>query len=257
MNGKAIRMKKLFRHSSNAFILPMDHGITLGPVQGLEDVGKVVEQVCDKVDAVLVHKGMVSGLTEWIGPKGCELVIHLSASTALSPNPNRKELVTSVEQAIRLGACAVSTHVNLGGENEASMLRDMGYVAERCLLWGMPLLAMMYVRDASGSGEYDAVKIQHAARVAEELGADVVKVNYTGNMESFCKVTGSVKIPVIVAGGAKMNRDRELLAMVKDAVDAGARGVAIGRNIFQHHNPSLLAGEIRSILDRLTATAVN
>lgn len=223
----------------------------------MEDVGKVVEKVYDKVDAVLVHKGLASRLVDWIGPKGCELIIHLSASTTLSPDPNRKELVTSVEQAIRLGACAVSTHVNLGCENEAAMLKDMGYIAERCLSWGMPLLAMMYVRDAAGTGEYDAVKIQHAARVAEELGADIVKVNYTGNVESFRKAVGSVRIPVIIAGGPKMNSDQELLAMIKDAADAGARGVAIGRNIFQHGNPALLAGEIRSILDGEPAAAIN
>lgn len=249
MNGKELRLKELFKHSQRTFILPMDHGITIGPVQGLEDIPPVVKQVSDKVDALLVHKGLVGQVSDYLGPKGCRLIVHLSASTALSPDPTRKEMVTTVYHAIRLGASAVSVHVNLGSNGESSMLKDLGTVAERCEYWGMPLLAMMYVRDGSKESEYDPVKIKHAARVAEELGADIVKVNYTGSIESFSEVVNSVKIPVIIAGGPKMSSDADLMAMVADAVKAGARGVAIGRNVFQHQDPAALAGQIRRILD--------
>ena len=116
-----------------------------------------------------------------------ELIIHLSASTVLAPETQltRKELVSTVEQAIRLGATAISTHVNLGSTFEADQMKDMGMVAEECDKWGMPLLAMMYVRDGSKEHEFDGARIAHAARVAEEIGADIVKVNYSGSVESF------------------------------------------------------------------------
>lgn len=246
-------MNQLYRFSQKTFILPMDHGITMGPVMGIKNILPVIRQVSDKIDAVVVHKGLVSQIIHHLNFRGCRLIIHLSASTALSPDPNRKELVTSVEHAIKMGATAVSVHVNLGSETEAAMLRDLGRTAECCESWGIPLLAMMYVRDGLKESEYDPEKIKHAARVAEELGADIVKVNYTGSVETFSEVVGSVKIPVIIAGGSRMSSDPDVLAMVSDAIRAGAGGVAIGRNLFQHNNPESLAGGIRRILDEGTA----
>lgn len=250
MVGKKIRLKRFFRHSDKLFIVPMDHGVTVGPVTGLEDISRAVKFAVEgNADAVIVHKGLARKITEFLSPEGCELIVHLSASTALSPDPNRKELISSLEHAIRLGANAVSAHVNLAGSFESQMLKDLGRLAEECELWGMPLLAMMYVRDGTRESEYDPVKIRHAARVAEEVGADIVKVNYTGSPETFATVTSAVSIPVVIAGGPKMGSSEELLAMVAEAVQAGARGVAIGRNVFQDPNPAFLAGAIRRALD--------
>jgi len=250
LTGKEIRLKRLFKHSDRLFIAPMDHGVTIGPVQGLTDVPALVKLIrAGKADAVVVHKGLVGQITDYLGSDGCELIVHLSASTSLAPDPNRKELVSSVEHAIRLGATAVSVHVNLGSANEAGMLKDLGMVAEQCELWGMPLLAMMYVRDGSKESEYDPGKIKHAARLAEEVGADIVKVNYTGSVETFAEVVGAVKIPVVIAGGPKMSSLKDLLVMIEESVEAGARGVAIGRNLFQDPNPTHLARIIRQILD--------
>lgn len=251
MQGKGIRLSRLSKHSGRLFIVPMDHGVTVGPIQGLKNVGYTVKQVTGGgADAVIVHKGLVDQITDSLGPGGCSLIVHLSASTALAHNSNRKELVSSVEHAIRLGATAVSVHVNLGDAYESQMLKDLGKVSEQCALWGMPLLAMMYVRDGSKDSEYDPAKIKHAARVAEEAGADIVKVNYSGSMETFSEVTAGVKIPVVIAGGPKMASTYELLAMVSDAVQAGAGGVALGRNVFQDENPKLLACKIRKVLDQ-------
>ncbi|HEX3012566.1 MAG TPA: fructose-bisphosphate aldolase, partial [Syntrophomonadaceae bacterium] len=151
--------------------------------------------------------------------------------------------------AIRQGASAVSVHVNLGEKYEAEMLKDLGRVAEECDRWQIPLLAMMYVRDGKKESEYDPEKVGHAARIAEELGADLVKVNYTGTPQGFAEVCSSVKIPVLIAGGPKMRSSKEFLAAVSDAVSAGAAGVSIGRNIFQSSNPSKLVKNIRQILD--------
>ncbi|MCX7922087.1 MAG: 2-amino-3,7-dideoxy-D-threo-hept-6-ulosonate synthase [Clostridia bacterium] len=255
MSGKDIRLKQLFKHSQHIFVLPMDHGITVGPMQGIEDIRKVSRQVSGKVDALLVHKGMVNQIADCLAPEGCNLIIHLSASTSLAPDPNKKELVTSVEHAMKMGASAVSVHVNLGAPSEADMLRDLGRTAELCESWGIPLMAMMYVRDGSSQSEYDSAKIKHAARAAEELGADIVKVNYSGAVDTFSEVVKSVRIPVVIAGGPKASSDFECLNMINDCMKAGAMGVAIGRNIFQHQNPDILSGAIRNILDNKLSEA--
>jgi DhnA family fructose-bisphosphate aldolase class Ia len=158
-------------------------------------------------------------------------------------------LVSSVKHALRIGATAVSVHVNLADPHEPEMLRDLGVIAEECDFWGLPLLAMMYVRGGERESEYDPRKIAHAARVAEELGADLVKVNYTGTPESFREVTGSVKIPVLIAGGPRMSSLEELFDMIQGALQAGAGGVSIGRNVFQAADPTSLALKIRHMLD--------
>ena len=242
-------MQRLFRHSHNTLIVPMDHGVSVGPVPGLEDILTTVREVAaGGADAVLVHKGQARHLIE-AGEVDIELIVHLSASTDLAPEPRSKELVSTAEHAVKLGATAVSVHVNLGSPEEAHMLKGLGRVAEACDDWGIPLVAMMYVRDGIKENEYNPVKIAHAARVAEELGADIVKVNYTGSPDTFRQAVEAVRIPVIIAGGPKMDTTHELLVMVKGAIAAGARGVAIGRNIFQAANPRELTGQIRGILD--------
>lgn len=250
MQGKTIRLKRLLKHSDRMLIVPMDHGVSAGPIAGLEDIRQAVISVADGgADAVIVHKGLVRQIGDLVHPSGCELIVHLSASTSLAPESNRKEIVSSVQHAIRLGATAVSVHVNLADPYEAQMIKDLGYVAEECDLWEMPLLAMMYVRDGSKESEYDPAKIKHAARVAEEVGADLVKVNYTGTPDSFIEVTASVKIPVLIAGGPRMDSQESLLIMVAEAMEAGARGVSIGRNVFQSIDPRATTSLIRYIMD--------
>ena len=166
MTGKSIRLKKLYKHSDHLFIVAMDHGITLGPIEGIEHIGQAVQSVFKgNADAVVVHKGLVNQIVPVLDLNSGELIIHLSASTSMSPDPNQKELVTSVEHAVRLGATAISVHVNIGSPTEASMLEHLGRVAEESDKWGMPLLAMMYVRDGNKEHEFNPIRIRHAAEL--------------------------------------------------------------------------------------------
>jgi predicted phospho-2-dehydro-3-deoxyheptonate aldolase len=249
--GKEIRLKRLRKHSQRLLIVPMDHGVSSGPIPGLKDLRSSVQAVVKGgADAIILHKGLAKQVAGMINPAQCEMIVHLSASTSLSPDANRKGLVSSVDHAIRIGASAVSVHVNLGEKFEAEMIKDLGKVAEKCDYWEIPLLAMMYVRDGKQESEYDPEKVSHAARIAEELGADIVKVNYTGTPEGFAQVCSSVEIPVLIAGGPKKGSADDFLTMVADAIKAGAAGVSIGRNIFQNPNPEQLVRDIRAILDK-------
>ncbi len=247
--GKEIRMERIMnRDKGTTVIVPMDHGITVGPIRGLINMKETIAKVADGgADAIVIHKGIVPAGHRRRG-KDIGLIIHLSASTCLSPTPNNKVLVCTVEEAIKLGADAVSIHVNIGAEDETTMLKDFGMVSAKCLEWGMPLLAMVYARGPKIRNQYDPSVVKHAARVGAELGADLVKVPYTGTPESFREVTEGCPIPVVIAGGEKMDTAEDVLRMVKGAMEAGAAGVSIGRNVFQHENPTAMVRAISMIV---------
>lgn len=238
MVGKKIRLERIIdRNSGKTVIIPMDHGVTVGPIKGLADMREAVSKVvAGGANAILMHKGIVCAGHRGTG-RDVGLIIHLSAGTAMSPDPNAKELVCTVEEAIKLGADAVSVHINLGAETDKEMLGQLGYVSERCLQWQMPLVAMMYTRGPKIKNEYDVANVKHAARVGAELGADIVKVVYTGSVDSFREVVQGCPVPVVIAGGEKMESDEDIFKMVEGALKAGAAGVSIGRNTFQHEDP--------------------
>ena len=239
MIGKKIRLERIIdRNSGRTVIIPMDHGVTVGPIEGLADMRETISRVvAGGANAILMHKGIVRAGHRGTG-RDVGLIVHLSGGTSLSPDPNAKELVCTVEEAIKLGADAVSVHINLGAPTDKEMLGQLGYVGERCFEWQIPLVAMMYTRGAKIKDEYDVNNVKHAARVGAELGADIVKVVYTGSAESFKEVVRGCPVPVVIAGGAKMGSDEEIFRMVEGALAAGAAGLSIGRNAFQHHNPT-------------------
>ena len=247
--GKAIRMERIVdRRTRRTVIVPMDHGMTVGPIPGLIDLREAVDKVAEGgANAVLGHMGLPLHGNRGYG-RDVGLIIHLSASTSLGPDPNHKVLVTTVEDAIKIGADAVSIHINIGADDEAEMLTDLGWVARTCDNWGMPLLAMMYPRGSKVKSEHDVEYVKHAARVGAELGVDVIKTNYTGAPDTFKEVVKGCQIPVVIAGGPKMGTEHELFEMVYDAIQVGAGGVSIGRNIFQAENPTLLVKKISKIV---------
>jgi class I fructose-bisphosphate aldolase len=239
MVGKEIRLERIIkRDTGTTVIVPMDHGVSAGPILGITNMKEAMSQVAEGgANAVVVHKGVVARGHRKSGPD-MGLIVHLSGSTSLSPEPHAKTLVCTVEQAIKLGADGVSVHVNIGNGKERQMLADLGHVAEKTFEWGIPLLAMIYPRGEKIRDEYDPEVIKHAARLGAELGADVVKVSYTGSPDTFREVVEGCHVPVIIAGGPRMDSDRAILEMVKGAMDAGAAGTSIGRNVFQHQNPT-------------------
>ncbi len=245
MIGKMIRLERIIdRNSGKTVIVPMDHGVSFGPIEGLEDMRAAVSKVVGGgANAILMHKGMVRAGHRGAG-RDVGLIIHLSAGTSISPDPNAKELVCSVEEAIKLGADAVSVHINLGAETDKEMLAQLGFVSEQCLEWQMPLVAMMYTRGPKIKNEFDVANVKLAARVGAELGADIVKVPYTGSVDTFAEVVGGCPVPVVIAGGEKMESDEDIFKMVDEALKAGARGLSIGRNAFQHKSPEKIVSAL-------------
>ncbi|MFH1125062.1 MAG: 2-amino-3,7-dideoxy-D-threo-hept-6-ulosonate synthase [Pseudomonadota bacterium] len=249
MIGKEIRMKRIINpRTERTVIVPMDHGVSAGPIPGLTNMMDAMNHVAEGgANAVVVHKGIVARRRgKYSADMG--LIVHLSGSTSFSLDPNAKTLVCTVEEAIKLGADAVSVQVNIGNANENKMLEDLGHVAQAASQWGMPLLAMIYPRGKRIKSEYDPGAVKHAARLGAELGADMVKVSYTGDSNSFREVVEGCQIPVIIAGGPRMDSNRAILEMVKGAMEAGAAGTSIGRNVFQHQNPSKIVRALSMIV---------
>lgn len=249
MIGKKIRLERIInRDSGRTVIIPMDHGVTVGPIAGLEDMRETVSKVvAGGANAILMHKGIVRAGHRGKGPD-VGLIIHLSGGTSLSPDPNAKELVCTVEEAVKLGADAVSVHINLGAKTDKEMLKQLGQVSEGCLEWQVPLVAMMYTRGDKIKNEYDLDLTKHAARVGAELGADIVKCVYTGTPDGFTEVVNGCPVPVVIAGGAKMDSDEDIFKMVDGALKAGVAGLSIGRNAFQHANPEKMIGALSKMV---------
>lgn len=240
MRGKEIRLERIVdRNTGRTIIVPLDHGVTLGPIPGLVDLERTINLIADGgANAVVGHLGLALHGHRGHG-RDVGLIMHLSASTSIGPDPNDKVLINTVTNALKMGADGVSVHINVGADSEAKMLEDLGSVAITCMEWGMPLLAMMYPRGEKVADEHEVENVKLAARVAAELGADIVKTVYTGDPDSFREVTRGCPVPVVVAGGSKTD-DMAILELVEGAMEGGAAGISIGRNAFQHPAPDLL-----------------
>ena len=249
--GKKIRLERIInRKTGKSVIVPMDHGVTLGPIHGLVNMREMVNEIArGGANAVLGHMGLPLYGHRRYG-KDLGLILHLSGSTVWSPDPNTKVLVNSVEMALKMGADAVSIHVNIGAEDETEMLRDLGMVSVAAMEWGLPLLAMMYTRGDKFKSEFSVEGVKHAARIAAELGADIVKVNYTGSISSFRQVVEGCPIPVVIAGGERADDEKGIFTIVRESLEAGGAGVSVGRNVFQHDNPRLMMKAIYNLVHR-------
>ncbi len=226
-------------------IVPMDHGITMGAVTGLKELEATVDGVTSGgADAVLTQKGVadrVHGNTN-----GGGYIVHVNGSTTIGPDENDKRLTCTVEEAIRAGADAVSFHINVGSNYEPKQIEELAEITGEAERFGMPVLAMAYARGPGIQGD-EPEALGHAVRLAEELGADVVKTGYSGDADSFEHVCESTSLPIVIAGGSR-GTDAETVGMVRGAMDAGAAGVSMGRSIFQHDTPKAITRAVSAVV---------
>ncbi len=251
--GKKLRRRRLFT-GGRTVVVPMDHPLYFGPVPGLENPVELVRQVAAAgADAVLLSPGTLETVADVLGDMAVILRID-GTHTRLGQHLERIDLISSVEEAAKLGVEAVVLNIYIGADNEDLLLAKLGKVAQGCREYGIllvgemipaPLLAAHYGKDrAELSPEMKAEHIALAARVGAEVGADILKINYSGTRDSFRFVTERATRPVLVAGGIKSDSDEAFLASVRDAMAAGAAGVCAGRNVWQRPD---VAGMVRAL----------
>ena len=226
--------------------IPIDHGVSDFPVKGLENLDQLIDSI-SHADAIVAQKGVISHYAS----SGANFVAHLSASTRhAGGRTSDKMLVGSVEEALSRGAKGVSVQVNMGSPDEPEMIERLGSITQDSHYLNCPVLGMIYPRGENlNIMEGDDTKgAAHAARLAFELGCDVVKTKWTGSIESFRKVTSAVPIPVLIAGGPAGSSTEETLGIVHQAMQAGGGGVCMGRQVFSHSNPKAMVSALKSII---------
>ena len=247
MNGKAWRMRRIINPvDGRTLILPLDHGLSMGPIQGLVSPADTLARVCRAaLDAVVLHKGLVRFLPRDLDP-ATGLIIHLSAATDLCPQRTKK-LVTGVDEALALGADGVSVHINFGGPQETEMLVDLGRVADRCMALGVPLLVMAYLRGGT-LAEDDPRGLAVASRACAELGADLVKLPWPSSESDLAEIVSGCPVGVVLAGGSRRESPDFLQHRAEAAVASGAVGLAAGRNVFQAPDPIVTLESLSRII---------
>lgn len=251
MLGKRIRMERVIdRNTRKTVMVPLIHGVGMGPIEGIKDIRNTVDTVSlGGANAVILHKGIV-GAGHRASGRDIGLILHLTAT----PERGKPTLVTDVEEAVTVGADAVSVRILVGGQDEEVMLRMLGEVSRDASIWGMPLFALMdpgNVKDRDKQIE----NLLRAARIGAEMGADVVSIPYSGTADSFKEVVSVCPVPVIAIGGEKKSKEKEFLEMIGDVMKAGAFGVSVGRNIFQYKKPGNMIKAISQIVHKSSSVS--
>jgi 2-amino-4,5-dihydroxy-6-oxo-7-(phosphooxy)heptanoate synthase len=247
--GRSLRLERLLKGGEKPlFFVPLDHTVTDGPFTDARRYDALLGTLADNgVDAIVVHKGRLGLLPRWVYAK-LSVIVHISASTKYAADPNFKYQVGDGEECLRRGADAVSVHVNLGALTEDRQIRMMADAADSCDRAGLPLLAMLYPRGPGVENQPRLDTLRHAATLAVDLGADIVKLPLAGSVQDMKPVIDTCAIPVLAAGGAKTS-DNEFGGFIANAIKSGASGIAAGRNIFMAPDPAAKAREVRRILD--------
>jgi DhnA family fructose-bisphosphate aldolase class Ia len=236
-----------------AIIVAMDHARTHGVVEGLEEPGQVIDEVVAAgADAIMTTFGVVKHYRDRLIGR-IPTILRLDGGPSLYREDwlayTEWSLLHSVEDALFLGVDAVVLMAFVGISVELETFRIVSKVASECMRVKLPLLVEALpcpshrIHDAKSSEA-----MASAARLGFEHGADFIKSYYTGSQESFRHVVKNCPVPVLIAGGPKMETDQEVLQLVADAMEAGAAGVVFGRNIWQNSNSRGMIGALRHII---------
>jgi len=245
--------KLLNSSSGNANIVAMDHGLASFVFAEFKNPGATLENVLEGgPDCVLISPMLIARFANLFSRyPAVKTVATLDA--VVIPELCGPTQVFSLDSAVSLGADAVKSLLIFGQSDPAKYLENMRYVAhlaEQAKQRGIPFMveAVLWGPEIPEEKKKDPELINRACRVAFELGADLIKTEYTGDKESFKDITSNYPIPVFVLGGSKTGL-KDLFQRVSDAMNAGARGVVIGRNVFQHESPARLVRALNSIVN--------
>jgi fructose-bisphosphate aldolase / 2-amino-3,7-dideoxy-D-threo-hept-6-ulosonate synthase len=252
--GKAMRMKRVIDEAGVSVICALDHGMTsptfLEPLADIETRAR--ETVSGGANVIMMSKGMIGRAVTAFAPT-TSLAMLLSASA--NPDSDRPEIVQigEVEEALVLGADAVVLFTALGGDTEPGMIETLASVGRECAALGMPFIAeaefpTTYATVEELKQAYGFEYLRRNVRLCAELGADIVKTNWPGDQEAFAKcVEAANGVPVVLAGGSRLE-DGELLQRMQLAVEAGAIGCSVGRNIFMHRSPAAITRALSRVI---------
>ena len=244
---KEHRMRRLFAEDNRIVIVAFDHAAFMGPVRGLEKPGQLIDDIVPTgIDSVLTTMGIARAFSGKFRHLGLILRVD-GGATMRSPKKGDIALSFSIQDALRLGADAVACMGMIGFEEEPSSLRNLVKLSSQSAEWNMPLLAEMLVK-GTDDGKITVEDVEFAMRIGVELGADLIKAPYVGPAADFATAIQRCYCPVVVLGGAKIDEPTGLLENVAEAIDAGATGVAIGRNVWQHSNPTSVCRALVAIV---------
>jgi len=257
--GKRIRSSRFLNKKTNrAVIVPMDHGLPLGPISGLMTPAETFEKVIEGgADAVLMAPGQARiCLSGFLGKGAPSLILRLDWTnlfrSVLPATTGSETLIATVEDAVRYGADGVITYFFIGYEKdeaEASNLENVASIARECERYAIPYIVEPMARGKRVLGnEYNPEYVKLHVRMAAEIGADYIKTDYTGDPDTFREVVRGCPVPIFIAGGPKVETTREVLEMAKGALEAGAVGVIFGRNVFQAPDPCAMVRALRLIV---------
>lgn len=243
------RMNHIFQPDGKTFIMAMDHGANFNVLPALEDIGKIIKDVAlAGADSFLATVGMADKFADCFLGKGIILRVDGGVSY-LGDRKKPMQIIATAEDALRLGADSVITMSFPGSIFENEVLSNLSRVVLDCHKWGLPVTAEALPRGFEPSEDARSPEnILFSCRQSVELGADIVKTVYTGDQESFHRLTKSVYAPVVILGGAKKVPEKQLLQEIKDALESGAAGVAMGRNIWGHERPAAYASAIAKLI---------
>jgi len=256
--GKRLRLAR-FRlpRSRYGLIVPIDHGLTVGPIAGIESTTRITGWIDHgSVSGIIAHKGMIERLVAHrCFSSSVGIMMHLTGMSTLAADPDRKLRLTSMETAVRYGADAVSLQVNFDGENDAHNLELIGNIVDNAQPYGLPVLAMVYDMVAKPREEKVA-RQRHLMRIAVELGVDAIKIAPPDEISDLPEILKDIvdDVAVFCAGGT-IRSDEALLELARQAAIHGAAGVCVGRNVFQRTAPGEVLDRIRAELAAVEATA--
>jgi putative autoinducer-2 (AI-2) aldolase len=225
--------------TGRAVMLAVDHGYFLGPTSGLEEPGKTVAPLLPYADSLMLTRGV---LRQCVDPASrIPVVLRMSGGTSVLSELSNEDITVSIEDAVRLNVSALALSIFVGSENERRTLANLAKLVDVGEQYGIPVLAVTAV---GKDMQRDARYLGLCCRIAAELGARIVKTYYC---EGFEEVVGGCPVPVVIAGGKKIE-ERDALQLAHDAVSRGAVGVDMGRNIFQSSNPVGMIRAVRQVV---------
>ena len=247
--GLKNRLAKIIKpQNRRGVMLAVDHGYFLGPTEKLEVPKKTIAPLLPYADSLMLTRGVLRTSVDANFP--IPVVLRVSGGASIiGKDLSNEKITTSVKEAIRLNASALAMSIFVGATHEHESLVSLGNLVNEGEEYGIPVLAVTAV--GKELEKRDARYLSLACRMAAEFGAHLVKTYYCENFE---KVVTSCPVPVIIAGGPKLATEMDVFNLTYDALQAGASGVDMGRNIWQNDHPVAMIKAVRAIVhQRATA----